>query len=116
MGVFEALQGGAETAQLGKSVVIRRKIEGDPGLALHGRFQILVHIVPILMIVFQKILKILFVVDHHAVHTVGGEEDLQRFQPGVICVNMQFQPFHTILTSNSAERKYKPCARRAALP
>ena len=76
VGLLEALQGGAELAQLSKALVVRLQIEGDPGFALHGRFQILVHIVPVLVIVFQKALEILFVVNDYAVHAVGGEKDL----------------------------------------
>ena len=46
------------------------------------------------MIVFQKALEILFIVNDHTVYAVGGEEDLQRLQTGVIRVNVQLQPFH----------------------
>ena len=46
------------------------------------------------MIVFQKALEILFIVNDHPVYAVGGEEDLQRLQTGVIRVNVQLQPFH----------------------
>ena len=105
MGFPEALKGGAQLPQPGKALVVRREVEGNPGLALHGLFQILIHIIPILVVVFQKTPEILFVVNHHAVHAVGGEKNLQRLQSGVVGVNMQFQPFHTILTSHSAGRK-----------
>ena len=94
MGVLEALKSSAEGGQLVKAVSVRREVEGDPGFALHGRLQIFVHIVPILVVVFQKALEILLVINDHAVHPIGGEEDLQRLQPGVICVNVYFQPFH----------------------
>ena len=94
MGVLEALKSSAEVGQLVKAVSVRREVEGDPGFTLHGRLQIFVHIVPILVVVFQKALEILLVVNDHAVHPIGGEEDLQRLQPGVICVNVYFQPFH----------------------
>ena len=76
MGVLEALKSSAEVGQLVKAVSVRREVEGDPGFALHGRLQIFVHIVPILVIVFQKALEILFVVNDYAVHAVGGEKDL----------------------------------------
>ena len=94
MGVLEALKSSAEVGQLVKAVSVRREVEGDPGFTLHGRLQIFVHIVPILVVVFQKALEILLVVNDHAVHPIGGEEDLQRLQPGVIRVNVYFQPFH----------------------
>ena len=93
-GLLQLLQGDADLPQLGEALVPRLQVEGDPGPALHLLPQILVHIVPVLMVVLQKVLKLRLVVDHHAVDPVGGEHRLHRLQSGVVCVDLYLQPFH----------------------
>ena len=93
---LELLQGQTDFTHLGKALLAGFQVEGDAGLTGHLGGKVLVHIVPVLVVVLQKVLELCLVVDHHAVDAQGGEQRLHRLQSGVGGVNVQLQPIHIL--------------------
>ena len=87
--LLQGLQGDADLAHFGEALLVRGEIKGDPGRTLHFLLQVLVHIVPVLVVVFQEVLKFSLVVNDHAVDAQGGEHRLHRLQPGMVGLNVQ---------------------------
>ena len=102
---LQGLQGDADLAHFGEALLVGGEVEGDLGRAPHLLLQFLVHIVPVLVVVLQEILKFGFVVNHHAVDAQGGEHGLHRLQPGVVRLNMQCKPVHMFLTISPQKQK-----------
>ena len=111
---LEILQGQAHQGHLGKACLSGLQIKGNAGAAPHGRLQILVHIVPVLAVVFQKVVEFRLVVNDHAVDAQGGEEGLHRLQSGVGGVDVQFQPVHNQAPCSRSARGAEKMARRKA--
>ena len=76
--LLQALQGNADLPQLGKARLPGLQVEGDPGPARHMALQVLVHIVPVVVVVFQEVLELLLVLNYHAVHVQSGQHRLDR--------------------------------------
>ena len=95
--LLQGLQGDADLTHFGEALLVGGEVEGDPGRAVHLLLQLLVHIVPILVVVLQKVLEFGLVVDHHAVDAQSGEHGLHRLQSGVVRLNMQCKPVHIFL-------------------
>ena len=92
----QVLQGQADLPQLGEACLVRLEVEGHPGQSLHAAGEVLVHVVPILAVVLQKLPELRLVVNHHAVHIQGGQHGLHRLQAGVVGINVYFQPIQAI--------------------
>ena len=90
------MQGHPDLPQLAVAVVVGQQIEGDPGLTGHGLFQVLIHIVPVLVVVLQKVLEVGLIVNDHAVNVQGGQHGRHGVQSGVGGVDVQFQPVHML--------------------
>ena len=94
MGLFQLRHGHAHCGHLGKALIALPGVEGDPALAGHGAVQLLVHIVPVLLVLFQELVKIGLVLHGEAVNAQGNQHVFHRLQSGGGGVDMQGKPFH----------------------
>ena len=70
------------------------QIEGDAADAGLLPQQLLVHIVPVLLIMLQKVLEVRLVVDDDAGDALLLQQLRHRVQPGRRGIDLQLQPFH----------------------
>ena len=77
----------------GLTLFIVAEIKLYAGHAGKARAELFIHVIPVLTIVFQKILKLLLVLDHHAAYAQFGERRAQ-----LVCIsrsgNDRFNPAH----------------------
>ena len=88
------------------------EVEGHAAFAVLLRQQLIVHIVPILVVVFEKILEVRLVVDDKALDALLAQQLADRLQTGAGGVDMQLQPLHRCVpTKNSPSVPQPVCAR-----
>ena len=87
------------------------QIERDAALAVHLLHQVFVHIVPVLVVIFEEVLEVALLVDHQAVDAVGTQKlghGLDTLRPRI---EVQFQPFHrSVPTKKSPSVPQPVCA------
>ena len=87
------------------------QIERNAAFPMHSRHQILVHIIPVLAVVFEEILKVALLVDHQAVDAVFTQKLCYRLDALRPRVEMQFQPLHRCVPTKNRPSVPQPvCA------
>ena len=89
MGLFQLRHGHAHRGHLGEALIALLGVEGDPALAGHGAVQLLVHVVPVLLVLLQKLAEVVLILDDQAVDAQGAEHGFHRLQAGGGGVDVQ---------------------------
>ena len=99
--------------QLSTAVSVVGDVELDPGDSLHAVQQLLVHIVPVLPVLLQKLLELRLVLNDQSGHTGGGELSRHLVQPIGGGVDGDLQPLcicHVFLPFRQGRRPWTPPA------
>ena len=87
------------------------QIERDTALAALFFAKLLVHIVPVLAVVFEEAFKVALLVDDKSVHAAADEQVAHRLNAARLRVNMQLQPLHrSVPTKNRPSVPQPVCA------
>ena len=92
--LFQLRHGHAHSGHLGEALVALLGVECDPALAGHGAVQLLIHIVPVLLVLLQKLVEVRLILHGKAVNTQGDQHVFHRLQAGRGGINVQGKPFH----------------------
>ena len=96
MRLFHGRHGYAHGSDGGQGVLVPLQIECDAAEAPLFRQQLLVHVVPVLAVVLQEVLKVRLVVDHPSRDALLLQHGAHRVKSGVGGVDLHFQPFHGV--------------------
>ena len=96
VGLFQVGHGHTHGGDDGQRGLAALQVERDAADTALFRQQLLVHVVPVLAVVLQEVLKVRLIVDHPSRDTLLLQQLAHWVKTGVGGVDLHFQPFHGV--------------------